>query len=147
MALSSSWSPSPFLVALSWAGAAGAAAWFCLLVGGDSDAGGLMFSAGSAVGLGSAALFGTRARPRLLADADGLTIRGLRRARHHPWPLVRDVRVRRVRRLGLDTSTLEVDAVTAAGEELLTVLTRLDLDAEPADVAARIAALRPPRLI
>jgi len=139
------WSPAVGLVVTAWAGAAAALVWLTVLVAGDTDPGGLMFAAGSALGLGAAALFGTRARPRLRVDADGLTVGGLRGSRHHPWPLIRDVRVRRSRRLGRDTRVLEVEAVTAAGDERLAVFTRLDLHAEPEDVATRIAALRPPR--
>lgn len=136
------WSPRPGLVALAWAGAAGAAVWLAMLVSRGADAGAFLFAGVSAVGLGLAALFGTRARPRLRADADGLTVAGLRRSRHHPWPLVQDVRVHRVRRLGRDTNVLEVDTVTAAGEERLTVLGWLDLAADPHDVAARIDEIR-----
>jgi hypothetical protein len=139
------WSPARGLVVVAWIGAALAAGWLvaALIVG--SDAGAVLFSTGSTLGLGLAALFGTRARPRLRADADGLTVGGLLRGRHHPWPLVRDVRVRPVRRLGRETTVLELDAVTAGGAEQLTVFGRLDLDADPRDVAAGIATLRPPR--
>lgn len=140
-----SWSPSRGLVALAWIGATGAVGGLAMLLVQGSDPGGVLFAGISAVGLGFAALFGTRARPRLHADADGLTVGGLLRARHHPWPFVRDVRVRRVRRLGLESSLLELDAVTAMGEEQLAVFGRLDLDADPEDVAASIAAIRPPR--
>lgn len=146
MALTRSWSPARGLVALAWAGAAGAAGWVAVLViSGAADPAGYVFATGCLAGLGLAALFGTRARPRLLADADGLTVGGLLHAQHHPWPLVRDVRVRRTRRLGRETSLLEVDAVTATGEERLAVFGRLDLDADPEDVAAAIATVRPPR--
>lgn len=139
---SSSWSPAPGLVVLAWAGAVGAAAWLTLLLIRGADAGGVLFAATSALGLGVAALFGTRARPRLSADADGLSIRGLVRHNHHPWPLVRNVQVRPVRRLGRDSHLLEVDAVTATGAEHLAVFGRLDLAADPFDVAARITAIR-----
>jgi len=139
------WSPAAGLVGLVWAGTAGAGAWLGVLVTGSADPGGLMFAAVSAAGLGLAALFGTRARPRLRADADGLTVRGLLGSRHHPWPLVRDVRVRRVRRLGRETSLLEVDASGADGAERLAMFGRLDLNADPEDVAERIRELRPRR--
>lgn len=141
----SDWSPARGLILLAWIGAAAALIWFVVLLVGGGDAGGFLFAGGSALGLGLLALYGTRARPRLRADADGLTVGGLVGERHHPWPLVRDVRVRRTRRLGRETRLLELDTVTAAGEERLVVLGRLDLDADPDDVAERIAALRPPR--
>lgn len=137
------WAPAAGLVTLGWVGAAAAGVWLALQLAGDTDPGGLMFAGVATLGLGLAALFGTRARPRLRADADGLTVGGLLRSRHHPWPLVRDVRVHRVRRLGRETSVLEVDAVTAAGAEQLTVFGRLDLNADPEDVAERIRNVRP----
>jgi hypothetical protein len=90
-----------------------------------------------------AATFGSRARPRLRADADGLTVGGLLRTRHHPWPLVQNVRVLRVRRFGRESSLLEVDTLTASGDERLLVFGRLDLAADPEDVAPQLLALRP----
>ncbi|MGE3288748.1 MAG: PH domain-containing protein [Pseudonocardia sp.] len=141
----SDWSPARGLVALAWAGVVVALGWLVVLLLRGGDPGGLLFAGVTTVGLGFAALYGTRARPRLRADADGLTVGGLWGARHHPWPLVRDVRVRRVRRLGRETRLLELDSVTAAGDEQLVVFGRLDLDADPEDVAERIVALRPPR--
>lgn len=139
------WSPAAWLVVLAWFGTAAGATWFGLMLADGADPGGFLFTGVSATGLGLAALFGTRARPRLSADADGLTIGGLWRTRHHPWPLVRSVRLRQVRRLGRDTTLLEVDLVTVTGEEWLAVFGRLDLGADPHDVADRVLALRPPR--
>ena len=89
------------------------------------------------------AVFGSRARPRLRVDAGGVTVGGLFRARHYPWPLVEDVRVLQVRRLGRRTSLLELDTVTASGDERLLVFGRLDLAADPEDVAPQVLALRP----
>jgi Bacterial PH domain len=90
-----------------------------------------------------AAFFGTRARPRLRADADGLTVSGMFRTRHHPWPLVQNVRVLQVRRLGRRTSLLEIDTVSTNGDEQLLVFGRLELAADPEDVAPELLALRP----
>jgi hypothetical protein len=53
------------------------------------------------------------------------------------------VRVLRVRRLGRESSVLEVDTVNADGEERLLVFGRLDLAADPEDVAPELQALRP----
>ena len=88
-------------------------------------------------------MFGTRARPRLRVDADGVTVGGMFRSRHHPWPFVQDVRVLRVRRFGRQTSMLELDTVSAAGDERLLVFGRLELAADPEDVAPEMLALRP----
>jgi hypothetical protein len=137
------WSSAPGLVVICWLLAVAAAAWRAALwtTGGD-PAGGLLAGAAT-VGAAVAALFATRARPRLRADADGLTVRGLLGSQHHPWPFVTDVRVLRVRRLGRETSLLEVDTVSADGGERLLVFGRLELAADPEDVLPRLLALRP----
>ncbi|MHA6620294.1 PH domain-containing protein [Pseudonocardia sp. DLS-67] len=137
------WSPAAGLVVLAWLLAAGAAL-LCAAVWwtGSDPAGGLLAGV-TALGAGLAAVFGTRARPRLRADPDGLTVGGLLRSRHHPWPFVMDVRVLRTRRLGRETSLLEVDTVGADGTERLLVFGRLDLAADPEDVAPQLRALRP----
>ncbi|MGQ0573566.1 MAG: PH domain-containing protein [Pseudonocardia sp.] len=140
------WSPSAGLVTLAGAGAAGSAVWLAVLVARDAtDPAAYLFAVLCTGGLGLVAAFGIRARPRLRADADGLTVGGLLRRRHHPWPLVRDVRVSRTRRLGRETSLLEIDSVDAAGTERLTVFGRLDLDADPEDVLAVLTAHHPHR--
>src|SRR5690606_30682095 len=120
------WSPAAGLVVLAWVAAVGAAAWCAALRWSGSDPAACLLA-------GVAALFGTRARPRLRADADGLTVGGLFRTHHHPWPFVTDVRVLRVRRLGRESSLLEVDTVAADGTERLLVFGRLDLAADPED--------------
>jgi hypothetical protein len=58
---------------------------------------------------------------------------------------VQDVRVLRVRRLGRDSSLLEIDTQNADGDEHLLVFGRLDLDADPEDVAVGLLELRPGR--
>jgi Bacterial PH domain len=137
------WSPAAGLVACGWVLAAAAAGWSVALWVGEADPAGRLIAGVAAVGLAFASLFGSRARPRLRADADGLTVGGLWRARHHPWPLVQDVRVLRVRRWGRESTLLEVDTLTAAGAEHLMVFGRLDLAADPEDVAPQLLALRP----
>jgi hypothetical protein len=137
------WSPAPGLVVLAWLLAAGAAVWCVGLWWTGADPAGLLLAAVATVGATIAALFGTRARPRLRADPDGLTVGGLFRSRHHPWPFVVGVRVLRVRRLGRESSILEVDTVGADGTERLLVFGRLDLAADPEDVAPELLALRP----
>ena len=137
------WSPARGLVVLAWSLAAAGAGWSAVLWWSGSDPAGRLLAAVLAAGAALAALFGTRARPRLRADPDGLTVGGLVRTSHHPWPFVTDVRVLRVRRLGRETSLLEVDTVDATGGERLLVFGRLDLDADPEDVAPQLRALRP----
>lgn len=137
------WSPSVGLVACAWVGAVAAAAWCVALALSGADPAGQLIAGIATAGLALAAAFGSRARPRLRADADGLTVGGLLRPRHHPWPLVQSVRVLRVRRWGRETSLLEVDTVNAAGDERLLLFGRLELAADPEDVVAQLLALRP----
>jgi hypothetical protein len=137
------WSPAPGLVVCAWLFTVAAAVWFVALTATAADPAGRLLAGVAAVGAGIAAAFGTRARPRLRVDADGLTVTGMFRTHHHPWPLVREVRVLRMRRLGRQTSLLEVDTVTTDGDERLIVFGRLDLAADPEDVAPQLLALRP----
>jgi hypothetical protein len=137
------WSPSPGLVTLAWLIAVGAAGWFVALWVTGADPAGQLLAAAAAIGAAVAGVFGIRARPRLRADADGLTVGGLLRPRHFPWPFVTDVRVLRYRRLGREVSLLEIDTVTASGDEKLLVFGRIDLAADPEDVAPALRAARP----
>lgn len=138
---SGAWSPSPVLVGLAWLGAAAAMVW-CVLVAGTGDRVGLLLASVAAVGLTLAALYGTRARPRLRVDASGVTAAGLSARRHHSWAQVTDVRVLPVRRLGRTSTMLEIDVVEPDGTERLLIFSRLDLDADPVDVAATVRAAR-----
>ena len=138
---SGAWSPSSGLVGLAWAGAAAAVAW-CVLIAGTGDRAGLLLAAVAALGLGLAALYGTRARPRLRVDASGVTVGGLGAVRRHPWREIADVRVLTVRRLGRPSTMLEIDVVGPDGAERLLVFGRLDLDDDPADVAEAVRAVR-----
>jgi Bacterial PH domain len=137
------WSPARGLVGCAWIGAAAALAWFVATALAGTDPAGLLLAGVAALGLVVAAAFGSRARPRLRVDAGGVTVGGLLRARHYPWPLVADVRVLQVRRFGRRTSMLEVDTVSAGGDERLLVFGRLELAADPEDVAPQVLALRP----
>jgi Bacterial PH domain len=137
------WAPAAGLVVLAWVTAAAAAAWSIVTWLTAADPAGALIATVATLGAGFAALFGTRARPRLRADADGVTVGGLMGQRHHPWPLVQGVRVLRVRRLGRESSLLELDTITAEGDERLYVFGRLDLAADPKDVAPQLTRVRP----
>jgi Bacterial PH domain len=139
--LDAEWSPSAGLVVLAWVGTVAAVAW-CVLIAGTGDRAGLLLAVVAAAGLGLAAVYGTRARPRLRVDTSGVTVGGLAARRHHPWAQVGDVRVLTVRRLGRATRMLEIDVVDPDGGEHLMVFGRLDLDAEPDDVASVVQAIR-----
>ena len=135
------WSPPAGLVALGWVGAAAAAGW-ALLVG-TGDVPGLLLAAVATTGLAVAAAYGTRARPRLRAGGDGVTVGNLAGTRHIPWSQVRNVQARAVRRLGRDSTMLELEVVDADGTERLLVFGRLDLGDDPVDVAKVVRAARP----
>lgn len=133
------------LIVALWVGGIAAAVWCVLLFDAGSDPAGRLLAGFAAAGLLGWAVFGTRARPRLRADTDGVTVGGLLGSRHHPWPLVRDLRVQAVRRWGRDSVFLEIDTVTTDGAERLLVLGRLDLGEDPRDVLPALLALRPHR--
>ncbi|MCW0212028.1 MAG: PH domain-containing protein [Pseudonocardia sp.] len=137
------WSPAAGLVGVGWVLTAAAAAWCVLLFSSGADPAGRLIAGVAAVGLLVGSLFGTLARPRLAADAAGVTVRGLLGTRRFPWSRVRGVRVVRVRRLGREGSLLELDVSDGGGTERLIVFGRLDLDADPEDVADILAARRP----
>jgi Bacterial PH domain len=136
------WSPSAGLVGVAWTGAAAAAVWCTQLIG-TADVPGLLLAAAATLGLVVAALYGTRARPRLRADADGVAVRGLT-TRTVPWSQIRDVRAQAVRRWGRDSTMLELDVVEPDGTERLLVFGRLDLGDDPVDVAEAVRTARPP---
>ena len=92
--------------------------------------------------MAGAALIGTVARPRLRAGADGVTVAGPAGRRHVPWSQVRDVRAQAVRRLGRDSTMLELDVVDPDGAERLLVFGWLELGDDPVDVAEAIRAAR-----
>jgi hypothetical protein len=127
-----SWAPPAPLIGLAWVLAAGAVAWVVLA----EDIPGRVLLTIAAGALALIGLFGTVARPRLAADAGGITVRGLTGRRHWPWGEV-NVRLVHTRRLGRDMATVELDA-----DPDLVVLGWFDLGTDPADVVDAIRALR-----
>lgn len=136
--LTRSWAPARGLIALTWGGAV-VALLLALVTG---DAGARLLALVAAVGLAGYATFSAVARPRLVVDTSGLTVRGFRGPRHHRWAQVQRVRVMRHRRFGREIAQLEIDATDDDGHERLIVLGKLDLDAMPQDVLEAIAAVR-----
>ncbi|WP_132426270.1 PH domain-containing protein [Pseudonocardia endophytica] len=135
------WSTPGGLVVMAWVLAVAALAWFVLLRVAAADAPGQLLAAVATIGLGLAALSGTRARPRLSAGPDGLTVRRLTWSLHVPWSRVDGIRVLRTRRLGRETSLLELDLRTAVDDgERLVVLGRLELGEDPEEVAEALHA-------
>jgi hypothetical protein len=132
-----SWAPKAELAALAWALAVLAAAWAFFFT--DDPPGRLLLGL-VALMLAFAGLFGAVVRPRLAADADGVTVRGLTSARRYSWAEI-NVRLVRTRRLGREVSTIELDAEHAEVPGLV-VLGKLDLGADPEDVVDALLALR-----
>jgi hypothetical protein len=130
------WSTSPGLVITCWVLAAGTLAYTVF----SSDPPGRIVTALATLGLAAFALFGTLARPRLSADADGIEIRRLLGRQRLRWGSVR-ISVSSTRRLGRQVSLLELDTGNEqdAGGGLI-VLGWLDLGTEPEQVATALRA-------
>lgn len=140
-----SWSTPAGLVAMAWVLATGAAVWLVLLLLTGADRPGQLIAAVAAAGLGTAAASGTTARPRLAAGPDGLVVRRLSWTLEVPWERVERVRVLRQRRLGRESSLLELELRDADGAERLVVLGRLELGEDPDEVAEALQTYRATR--
>ncbi|MCI2422303.1 PH domain-containing protein [Saccharopolyspora sp. K220] len=127
------WTTPIGLVTCGWVLAAAAALWW-LVADAAVDR---LFIGVLLLALVAVSAHASICRPRLQANRDGITVRGLRGPQHWPWPAV-TVRVRHDRRFGRSVQTLELDT-----EADLVVLTKLDLGADPQDVADALSALRP----
>ena len=125
------YAPKPLAVVLAWLGLLAAMSWAIT----TSDPGGRVLAVAAVVLLGSLALISTVARPRLAADRDGIQVGRLRGTLRRPWRDVQRIEVLRTRRLGRDSSVLELETVDPDGTERMFVLTRLDLGADPYLVA------------
>ena len=130
------WAPKIALAVLAWVLAVLAAGWAVF----THDPPGRVLLGTGAVVLVVLALFLSLARPRLAADQHGVTVRNLIGRRRWTWAEV-NVRLVRTRRLGRDTSAIEVDADNAEAPALV-VLSRLDLGADPEDVVDALLELR-----
>jgi hypothetical protein len=100
----------------------------------------------TAVVLAVAAVYGTRTRPRLTADAGGIGIGGVRGLTRYAWPQVREVKVVRTRRFGREVATLEIETFGPGDRDVgerLHVFGRLDLGTDPEEVDAELRAMRP----
>ena len=136
------WCTRPSLLVIAWIGAFVSLVW-CIFAAGD-PAGRLLIGVTAAV-LAFAAGYGTRARPRLVADPDGIGIGGLRGVTGFGWTQVREVKVVRVRRFGREVSTLEIETFGPGDRDIgerLHVFGRLDLGADPEEVGKALQALR-----
>ncbi|GAA3997206.1 hypothetical protein GCM10022247_16550 [Allokutzneria multivorans] len=130
------WSPPAVAVGGGWLLSAGALTWVFLA----RDTPTQVFAGVAAALIGFAALFGTLARPRLTADTEGITVRGLTGARSWSWAELTP-RLHSSRRFGRNSTVLEIDVQTRDGAETLLVFTRLDLGADPVDVTKELLGL------
>ncbi len=133
------WAAPPALVGMAWVLAAGTLAWTVF----GTDPRGRILTALATAGLLLFALFGTVARPRLAADADGIEIRRLVGRQRWAWGTVR-ITVSSTRRFGRTVSLLELDSPDDSADSSggLVVLGWLDLGTEPAEVAAVLRSYR-----
>ncbi|MDN5919734.1 MAG: PH domain-containing protein [Pseudonocardia sp.] len=139
-----SWSTPAGLVAMAWVLAIAAAAWLVLLLLTGADRPGQLITALAAAGLGTAAVSGTKARPRLAADPDGLVVRRLSWTLDVGWGQVNNVRVLRQRRFGRESTLLELELRQPDGAERLVILGRLELGEDPDEVAEVLETYRAP---
>lgn len=133
--MDNSWSPSLGLVGVAAVGAIGASAW-CVIT---PDPAGRLLVGLTGLVLALAALYGMRARPRLAADPAGLVISGFGGRQRFEWSAVHRLELVHTRRFGRDVPTLEIETLP----ERLHVFSRLELGADPRDVADAITGLRP----
>ncbi|WP_308817493.1 PH domain-containing protein [Pseudonocardia alni] len=137
------WSTPVGAVVVLWVLAVAATGWSVTVLVSGADAAGALVAGVAALGLSLAAASGTRARPRLEAGPEGLTVRRLTWTRHVPWGRVDDLRLLRTRRLGRESVLLELELRDVDDHERLVILGRVELGADPVDVFDDLASLRP----
>jgi hypothetical protein len=135
------WGPPTVLVVIAWLGTVAALWW---LLAEAPDAGSKLFAGLSVLVLAGCALYGTRARPRLVATSRGIEVRGMAGRQDHPWPDVRDIRLLTTPGLGRRTLTLEITVHVGPehDDERLFIFSRLDLGVDPRDVIDELSELR-----
>jgi Bacterial PH domain len=126
------WSPRPIETA-----AILAAGLVVLILAALADPAGRLLLGVAGLGLLAVATTDLLLRPRLTADAAGIQVRTLATRHRLPWSALRRVEVDEHSRYGLMSRTLELEA-----GELLVVLGRRTLGADPRDVADALARIR-----
>lgn len=117
-----SWRPSRLIPLVAALIAAGAVVWCGLSTGTDR-----LFAAGVALVAAAAVLLAVRRR--VTAGPAGVAVQGLTGTRRWLWSDLEAIAVATQQRLGLTTTTLELDL----GDDIV-VLGRIDLDDDPATV-------------
>ena len=123
------WSPRAGEVAVAAVGGLVLAA-FALTT---DDAAGRVIVGLAAAGLLVVAAVGALRRPRVVADSEGVTLRGAFGTRHLAWQDVATVLLRSHRRLGVEVGMLEISGGTG-DDDILLVISRTDLGTDPRDV-------------
>lgn len=132
------WGPKPAQLAVA---GGGGVVFAVLAVWSDDRAGRLLLGLAAAVLLVGASL-AAYLRPRLAADADGVTVRGLGGRQRARWFEVSQCEVVSHHRLGRDVAVLEL-TLRRKGEETLLLFSGVDLGADPVDVGQALHQLRP----
>ncbi|MER6989441.1 PH domain-containing protein [Saccharopolyspora hirsuta] len=128
---SQQWSTPIGLVATGWVLTAAAVIWWFAAEAAVDR----LFVGVLVLAFAAASAHATICRPRLSANRSGIIVRSLGGRRHWPWSAV-SIRVLRQRRFGREVHSLELDA------DVLVILTRLDLGADPQDVADALRSWR-----
>lgn len=138
------WGPKPALLGMT-AALAVVSAGGAVLMARTGDGPGALLVSCLAVVLAATALYGFVVRPKLTADAEGVTVRTTSGARWVRWPQLR-TRLATNRRLGRDTRTLELEFPAEGPEDAdepeLVVLGQLELGEDPEEVLAQLNRLR-----
>jgi hypothetical protein len=129
---SAAWSPRPVETAVAVLGGL-----ILLLLALLADPAGRLLLGVAALGLLTVAGADLLLRPRLAADLTGVQVRTLATRKRLPWSAVQRVDVDEHTRHGLTSRTLELEA-----GELLVVLSKRTLGADPRDVADALARIR-----
>jgi hypothetical protein len=127
-----SWSPRPVETATAILGGL-----VVLLLAMLADPAGRLLLGVAALGLLVLGLADLLLRPRLAADRAGVQVRTLASRHRLPWSAIERVDVDEHTRYGLTSRTLELEA-----GELLVVLSKRALGADPRDVADALARIR-----
>jgi hypothetical protein len=127
-----SWSPRPVETAVAILGGL-----VVLLLALLADPAGRLLLGVAALGLLVLGLADLLLRPRLAADRTGVQVRTLASRHRLPWSAIERVEVDEHTRYGLTARTLELEA-----GELLVVLSKRALGADPRDVADALARIR-----
>jgi hypothetical protein len=129
---SAQWSPRPVETAAAILGGV-----VLLLLAVVADPAGRLLLGVAALGLLAVGLADLALRPRLAADRGGVRVRTFTSRHRVPWSAIERIDVDEHTRYGLTSRTLELEA-----GELLVVLGKRALGADPRDVADTLARIR-----